>query len=124
LQNLQHDYGSAMVLADAALEEDNFDRAAYYIDRAIQVDPYRSDVHALKARYADEIGDSALAVTEYEVLLKLEVDDPVEAQTNLAEAYLRNGQALQAKENVLSALETAPSYQRAQQILLQAVDGE
>ncbi|MBT3530820.1 MAG: tetratricopeptide repeat protein [Gammaproteobacteria bacterium] len=124
LQNLQHDYGSAMILADAALEEGDFDRADYYIDRAIQVDPYRSDVHQLKAKYAEEIGDSQLAVTEYEVLLKLEVDDPVEAQTNLAEAYLRNGQALQAKENVLSALETAPSYQRAQQILLQAVDGE
>ncbi|PCJ25328.1 MAG: hypothetical protein COA96_07590 [SAR86 cluster bacterium] len=124
LQNLQHDYASAMVLAEAALERDDFDQAEYYIDRAMQVDPYRSGVHELKAGLADGIGDSSLAVTEYEVLLKLEISDPVEAQTNLAEAYLNNGQALQAKQNILSALETAPSYQRAQRILLESIDGE
>ena len=123
LENVQHDFASAIVLAEAALEEDNFERAAYYIDRAIQVDPYRADVHQLKAKYAETIGDSQLAVTEYEVLLKLEINDPVEAQTNLAEAYLNNGQALQAKENILRALETAPSYRRAQEILLQSIDG-
>ena len=124
LQNLQHDYASAIILAEAALEENNFERAEYYIDRAIQVDPYRADVHQLKASYAETIGDSQLAVTEYEVLLKLEINDPAEAQTNLAEAYLNNGQDLQAKENILRALETAPSYQRAQRILLQSIDGD
>ena len=123
LQNLQHDYASAIILAEAALEESNFERAEYYIDRAIQVDPYRADVHQLKASYAETIGDSQLAVTEYEVLLKLEINDPAEAQTNLAQAYLNNGQTLQAKENILRALETAPSYQRAQRILLQSIDG-
>ena len=124
LQNLQHDYASAIILAEAALEESNFERAEYYIDRAIQVDPYKADVHQLKASYAETIGDSQLAVTEYEVLLKLEINDPAEAQTNLAQAYLNNGQALQAKENILRALETAPSYQRAQKILLQSIDGD
>lgn len=124
LENLQHDYGSAIILAEAALESGDYDRAEYYIDRAIQVDPYRADVHQLKASYAEDIGNSELAVTEYEVLLKLEINDPAEAQTNLAEAYLRNGQPLQAKENILRALETAPSYQRAQRILLQSVDGD
>lgn len=124
LQNLQHDYASAIILAEAALEESNFERAEYYIDRAIQVDPYKADVHQLKASYAETIGDSQMAVTEYEVLLKLEINDPAEAQTNLAQAYLNNGQGLQAKENILRALETAPSYQRAQKILLQSIDGD
>ncbi len=123
LQNLQHDYESAMILARAALEEDNFERADYYIDRAIQVDPYRSGVHELKAKYATAIDDSSLAVTEYEVLLKLEINDPVEARTDLAEAYLRNGQLDEARQSVLYALEQAPSYRRAQQVLLQSVDG-
>ncbi|MED5413068.1 MAG: tetratricopeptide repeat protein [Pseudomonadota bacterium] len=123
LENLQHDYDSAMILADAALAGQNFDRAAYYIDRAIQVDPYRSGVHELKARYATAIDDSALAVTEYEVLLKLEISDPVEARTDLAEAYLKNGQIDEAKQSVLYALEQAPSYRRAQEVLLQSLDG-
>jgi tetratricopeptide (TPR) repeat protein len=122
LENLQHDYDSAMILAQAALEAGDMERSDYYIGRAIEVDPYRASVHELKARYADSIDDSELAVTEYEVLLKLDINDPVEARTNLAEAYLKNGQTLEAKQNVLSALEIAPSYQRAQQILLQSVD--
>ena len=124
LQNLQHDYDSALILAEAALDDLNYERAEYYIDRAMQVDPYRNEVHELKARYADSIDNSALAVTEYEVLVKLDINDPVEARTNLADAYLKNGQLLQARQNVLSALEIAPGYQRAQQILLRSIDGE
>jgi len=123
LQNLQHDYDSAMILAVAALEDGDLERTDYYIDRAIQVDPYRASVHELKASYAERINDSSLAVTEYEVLLKLDINDPVEARTKLAEAYLKNGQILEAKQNVLIALEIAPSYQPAQRVLLQSVDG-
>ncbi len=124
LENLQHDYGSAIQLAEAALDAGDMERVSYYIDRAIQVDPYRQDVHQLKARYADAINDTQLAVTEYEVLMKLEISDPVEARTNLAEAYLNNGQLPEAKQNVLYALEQAPSFERAQQLLLQAVEKE
>lgn len=124
LENLQHDYDSAVLLAEDALENENFERANYYIDRAIQVDPYRSGVHELKARYADETGDAELAVTEYEVLLKLEINDPVEARTDLAEAYLNNGQLDKAKESVLYALEIAPSYRRAQEVLLESISGD
>lgn len=124
LESLQHDYGSAIILAEAALEQSDYERAAYYIDRALQVDPYRQDVHQLKADYALAVNDPALAVTEFEVLMQLEISDPVEARTNLAEAYLRNGQIAEAKQNVLYALEQAPSFERAQQLLLESVGRE
>lgn len=120
LENQQHDYGSAMTLAAEALAQSDLQQASYYIDRALQVDPYKKDVHELRAELARRSGDTALAVTENEVIVMLEVDDPVEARTNLAEAYLENGEAALAKRNVLTALEIAPSYQRAQQILLRA----
>ena len=121
LENVQHDDRSALVLAEAALELEDFERAHYYIDRALQVDPYESEVHALRALLADRSGDSALALIEYEILLQLEISDPVEARTRLAEAYLRNGQPMAAKQQVLRALEIAPSYLRAQQVLLQSL---
>lgn len=124
LESLQHDYGSAIILAEAAMEQGDYDKAAYYIDRAIQVDPYRQDVHQLKADYAMAVNDPQLAVTEFEVLMNLEISDPVEARTNLAEAYLRNGQISEAKQNVLYALEQAPSFERAQRLLLESVDKE
>jgi Tfp pilus assembly protein PilF len=124
LENQQHDYASALTLAAAALDTENLEEAEYYLDRALQVDPYRSEVHALRARLAELLGDTQLAVIENEVLVTLEVDDPVEARTDLAAAYLNNGEAALAKRNILSALEIAPSYVRAQEILLQVADLE
>ena len=56
--------------------------------------------------------------------MNLDRNDPVEARTNLAEAYINNGQPEQARRNILTALEIAPSYLRAQRVLLQAVDGQ
>ncbi len=124
LENQQHDYASAMILAEAAFGAGDLDQAQYYIDRALQVDPYRRDVHTLRARLAMARGDTQLAVTENEVIVVLEIDDPVQSHTDLAEAYLNNGEASLAKRTILSALEIAPSYQRAQQILLRAADKE
>ena len=121
LGNQQHDYNSAITLAEAAFASSDLSGAGYYIDRAIQVDPYRREVHELRARLASLQNDTAAAVVENEVIVTLEVDDPVEARTNLAEAYLNNGDTALAKRNVLSALEIAPSYARAQKILLRTV---
>lgn len=122
LQNQQHDDDSTVLLATAALESGDLESARYYMDRALAITPYRLDVHRIGAEIARRQNDPQMAVRELEVLVDLDVNDPVEARTDLAEAYLANGQAPQARRNILSALEIAPSYQRAQQVLLQAVD--
>ncbi len=122
MQNHQHDYDSAVLLARLALDAGNIEEAHYYTNRALSVSPYRLDVHEVGAKIADQTENYPMAVREYEVLATLDRNDPVEAKTNLAQAYMKNGQAAEAKRNILTALEIAPSYQRAQQVLLQAVD--
>ncbi len=122
LQNQQHDDDSTVLLATAALESGDLEGASYYMDRAVAITPYRLDVHRVGAEIARRQNDPQMAVRELEVLVDLDVNDPVEARTDLAEAYLANGQAPEARRNILNALEIAPSYQRAQQVLLQAVD--
>jgi Tfp pilus assembly protein PilF len=124
LENQQHDYGAAITLAKSALNSQQNSRADYYLNRALEVDPYKEEVHALRARYAETIGDAAMEVTEREVLLSLDVDDPVEARTDLAEAYLKNKQSSAARASVLMALEIAPSYLRAQRVLLRTLSDE
>ncbi len=124
MENQQHDYDSAVLLAKEALSQGNTDEAEYYVQRAVSVNPYRLDVHQVGAEVAKRTGDAAMAVREYEVLVTLDQNDPVEARTNLAEAYMSNGQKDQAKRNILTALEIAPSYQRAQEVLLQTIDAE
>lgn len=124
MQNQQHDYDSAVLLAKEALAAGNTDEAEYYVQRAVSVNPYRLDVHQVGAQIATLTGNAAMAVREFEVLVTLDKNDPVDARTNLAEAYMDNGQREQARRNILTALEMAPSYQRAQQVLLQAIEPE
>jgi Tfp pilus assembly protein PilF len=47
----------------------------------------------------------------------------VSAHADLAEAYLEAGSPDEAKTQVLMALELAPSFERAQDLLLRVVDG-
>jgi Tfp pilus assembly protein PilF len=65
----------------------------------------------------------ATALRELELALKLGPQDPAASHTDLAEAYLLAGQADPAKRHLLSALESAPRYERAQELLLKIVDG-
>ncbi len=122
LENQQHDANTPLILANHALETNQLDQAKYYIDRALAVDPYQPEVQRRLADFASASDDSALAVQAFEVLMALEVSDPVGARTDLAAAYLANSQRDDAKNTVLRALEQAPSYERAQQILLQSVE--
>ncbi|MBU2098975.1 MAG: tetratricopeptide repeat protein [Gammaproteobacteria bacterium] len=122
LENQQHDFESALKLANAAMDAGDLEQADYYIDRALSVNPYRPEIHQSSALLAQRQGDTARAVQEFEVLVTLDQRDPVDTQTNLAGAYLDNNQAVEARRTVLRALETAPGYERAQEILLRAVE--
>lgn len=124
MQNHQHDYDTGVLLAAHALERDDLAEAKYYVDRALSVSPYRMGVHEIAAQIAKRTADAPSAVREYEVLVNLDNNDPVEANTNLAEAYLDNNQTQDARRRILSALEQAPTYQRAQQILLKSVEAQ
>ena len=66
--------------------------------------------------------DYPTAIREYAVLLALDDTDPALANVNLAEAFLLHGNKLEAKRYALAALEIAPMFERAQNILLAAVD--
>ena len=59
------------------------------------------------------------AIREYQAVLDLNPLDKAGAQFNLAEAYDKAGQRDKAEESVLLALEAAPGYRPAQQLLLQ-----
>ncbi|MEJ2164891.1 MAG: tetratricopeptide repeat protein [Desulfobacterales bacterium] len=99
-------------------------KVIYYLERAIAVDPYDLDVHRILAGTALAAADYRRAVREYKILAALDAADPVAAYTNLAQAYLSNGQNLQAKKAALAALEIAPTFERAQNLLLDSLESE
>ncbi len=117
----QHAFEACLTIAKAYLQRGNDTRAIYYLERAIAVDPYQPDVHRLLAAAAYRNADYEKAIREYQVLTALEVTDPVQAYTDLAQAYLAGGRSLEAKSAALLALEIAPTFKPAQSILLDSL---
>ena len=62
------------------------------------------------------------AAREFRTVLALNPVDRAAAHTDLAESYFKIGKKADAKKQTLAALEIAPSYERAQELLLKLVD--
>lgn len=118
----QHDREAPKTLAKHYIEQKDYQRATYYLDRAIAIDPYQVDVHKLYAEVAEASKKTNDSIREHEIIVRLDSSDPVNTQTNLAKAYLKGGKKEQAKQSSLQALEIAPTYLPAQQVLLDAID--
>jgi len=97
---------------------------ALAFDRIVTLDPFDSATHSAYGRLAWERRDMALATREFRAAVDSGPVDPVPAQCDLAEALLASGERAEAKQVVLAALETAPTYERAQQLLLRIVEGK
>jgi cellulose synthase operon protein C len=50
--------------------------------------------------------------------------DPAMAYTDLAESYFKSGNRAEARKQTLAALEIAPSYERAQDLLLKIAENK
>ena len=122
MQVHQYAYNASHRLAKAAQLRDDYNRAAYYLEKVIALNPYDQDVHRSLAAIAMQQSDFPTAIREYGVLLALDETDPALANTDLAEAFLRDGNKMQAKRYALAALEIAPMFVRAQDVLLDTVD--
>ena len=93
-------------------------------DRIVTLDPFDAAAHSAYGRLAWERRDLALAAREYRAAIDAGPVDPVPARCDLAEALLATGDRAGARRAILAALETAPTYERAQQLLLRIVEGK
>jgi cellulose synthase operon protein C len=97
---------------------------ALAFERIVVIDPFDSAAHTSLGRIAVERRDAALATREFRAALAAGPVDPAPAHCDLSEALLLGGQRAEAKKEVLAALEIAPTYGRAQDLLLKIVDGK
>ena len=95
-------------------------RAAKAWARVAEIDPF--DATEL-GRQALDSRDAESASRWFRAALAAGPSDRAAAHCDLAESYLAVGQSPQAKRQVLAALEVAPTYARAQDLLLAIVDG-
>lgn len=91
--------------------------------RVVAIDPFDSGAHTTLGRMAIEDGDGAEAVRDFKVALAAGPTDRASAHADLAEGFVLAGARDEAKKQALAALEVAPTYQRAQELLLKLVEG-
>jgi tetratricopeptide (TPR) repeat protein len=123
---LEHDHANVAAarrlaaLADAASARDDL---RYALRLVADVDPFDSDSHSRLGKLLMADGDTAAALTEFEVALALGPANPAEAHTDAAEALLKLNRRAEAKQQVMKALSIAYSYDRAQELLVRIGGG-
>jgi tetratricopeptide (TPR) repeat protein len=93
------------------------------LKRVVSVDPFDGAAHAALGRLALTSGDTAEAVRLFRVALAAKPLDKATAHVDLAEALFKAGQKEEARKQVLDALLVAPTYTRAQDLLLKLQEG-
>jgi len=93
--------------------------AVYTYEGLIYNWPQDEELHARLGELHLEAGKTDLARREFEVVLALDPLDRATAEYNLARAYVKIGDLASARLHVLQALERAPTFGPALQLLLQ-----
>jgi len=96
--------------------------AAAYL-RVIDADPFDSHAQTMVGRAAFQRKDAPVAIRAFRAALAAKPADVAVAHYDLAQAYLLGGQSAEAKRETLAALEVAPSFEPAQDLLLKIVGG-
>ncbi len=86
--------------------------------RLTAIDPLLAQAHEALALSAEKQNRSEEAIRSLERLLQLDPDDPADLHFRLARALYAKGRMPEAKRQVLLALEEAPRFREAQQLLL------
>ena len=104
----------------AAKGNDTASEAAYR--RVVAIDPFDSKSQTEVGRLAFKRKDNAAALRAFRSALATQPADRAAAHTDLGEALLASGDAAEAKKQTLEALEIAPSFERAQDLLLKLAE--
>jgi tetratricopeptide (TPR) repeat protein len=112
------DVDSARKLAELVTPLGDAERAEDAYRRLVAIDPFDAAAQAQLGRLALKRKDAATAVRSFKSVLGSNPPDRATAHVELAEAHLAAGQFAEAKKQTLAALEMAPAFERAQDLLL------
>ncbi len=88
------------------------------LERLLWISPYDVSVHNRLAVAAAKAGDHGRAVSERRAVLALDPSDPLDARYALARSLADAGDVAGARRELLNVLERAPSFEKAQALLL------
>jgi tetratricopeptide (TPR) repeat protein len=91
------------------------------LEASFYISPFDYNVHAQAGELSFELKNFSQALSEFQAALALGPPNIAEANYNVATAYHALGRQPEAKRAVLRALEAAPRYEKAQELLLTIV---
>jgi tetratricopeptide (TPR) repeat protein len=115
----EDDYRAHIELANARVALGDTAGAIEALGEAMYIAPYDVAVHTRLAELAEAARNAQVAVRERQAILALDPVDRAGAEYRLARAHLLAGDRAEARRAVLRALEQAPNYQEAQELLLE-----
>ena len=118
------DVESARKLAASLEKQGDAARTAAAYQIVAELDPFDAQAQGRVGRFALQRGDSERAIRAFRAALASNPSDRAGAHIDLAEASFSAGQMDDAKRQALAALEIAPSFERAQDLLLKIVDAQ
>ncbi len=108
-----------MKLAKLQEEAGNKKEAAAILERLNYIYPMENEEHQELGSLLFDLGQPAGAIREFRAVLDHKPIDPAEAHYELARAYRLNHQNDKAMDEVVSSLEAAPGFSKAQKLLLE-----
>ena len=114
----ESNYHAFVLQADVLEELGRPEEAARALDRAALVWPYDIDLHLRLAELHSQVRFFEGAVREREAVVTLKPTDMAEALYLLAVAHRDAGDTVSARRAVLQALDAAPNYEEALELLL------
>jgi tetratricopeptide (TPR) repeat protein len=121
--NTHTDVQSARQLASLLDANKEPARVRTALQRAVAVDPFDAESSSQLGRLALKAGDTAEAIRAFRVAVASKPLDKASAHADLAEALLQAGQKEEARKQVMEALLVAPTFTRAQDLLLKISGG-
>src|SRR5690606_28971837 len=116
-------YAANLKLAELLVALGDTTAAAGALERAVYIYPYDVAVHLQLAKLYTAAGDHQKVVRERRAVVALKPADLADAHYQLAAALVQAGDRTGARTEVLHALEIAPNFDRAQELLLTLTAG-
>lgn len=113
------DPGALRKLAEWLDEAGQSAQTAEILNALILIEPLDATLHAKLGERYQESGKPSEALREYQVLLALNAHDTAAANLGIAKAFQSLGDRANSRRHLLEALETAPHYRPAQDLLLE-----
>ncbi|QQS48039.1 MAG: tetratricopeptide repeat protein [Acidobacteriota bacterium] len=114
----ENNYKAVRRLAELKQELGEKKRARELFRLSFYINPFEHGLHTAAGNLLLDLNDATGAVAEFHMALAAQPPNVAEAHYNIARAWMAAGKNVEARRAVLKALEVAPGFDQAQDLLL------